>query len=91
MTADYRHEIDKLRIMLLVDANLFFFLKGPEFMLMEKILKAPSFELLLAVGAVGINYAKQHINTILNIIKKEEDRRQATGYAIYSNYKYLLT
>jgi len=30
------------------------------------------------------------ISSILDIIKKEEERRQATGNAIYSNYKYLL-
>ena len=76
--------------MLLVDANLFFFLKGNAFQLFEKILKAPSIETLLIIGALGIKYAKQHISSILDIVKKAEERRESTGYAIYSNYKYLI-
>ena len=91
ISSDYQHEVDKLKLMLLVDANLFFFLKGEEFNLMEKILKAPSIETLLIVGGLGIQYAKQHLTAILDIIKKAEERRQATGYAIYSNYKYLIS
>lgn len=91
VASDYQHEVDKLRIMLLVDANLFFYLKGEEFQLMEKILKAPSLETLLLIGGLGITYIKQHITAVMDIIKKAEERRQATGYAIYSNYKYLLT
>lgn len=90
IAADYQHEVDKLRIMLLFDANLFFFLHGSDYQLLEKILKAPSFETLLIVGSLGIKYASQHIDTLLDLIKKAEDRRQATGYAIYSNYKYLM-
>ena len=74
-----------------MDANLFFFLKGPEFEVMEKILKAPSFELLLTIGSLGIYYAKQQISSVIDIIKKSDDRRNSTGYAIYSNYKYLLS
>jgi hypothetical protein len=89
-SADYHHEVSKLKIMLLIDANLFFFLKGPEFEVMEKILKAPSFELLLTIGSLGIYYAKQQISSVIDIIKKAEDRRNSTGYAIYSNYRYLL-
>lgn len=91
VSADYQHEVDKLKLMLLFDANLFFFLKGPEFQLLEKILKAPSIEALLIVGGLGIHYAKQHLSAILDIIKLAEERRQATGYAIYSNYKYLIS
>lgn len=91
VAADYQHEVDKLRIMLLVDANLFFFLEGEEFQLMEKILKAPSIETLLIIGGLGFKYFKDHIAAAMDIIKKAEERRQATGYAIYSNYKYLLT
>lgn len=90
VAADYQHEVDKLRLMLLFDANLFFFLKGEAYYLLEKILKAPSFETLLMIGSLGVLYARQNIEIILDIIKKAEERRQATGYAIYSNYKYLL-
>jgi len=91
VASDYQHEVDKLQLMLLFDANLFFFVQGETFQLLEKILKAPSFETLLIIGSLGIAYARQHLSTILDIIKKAEDKRQATGYAIYSNYKYLLT
>jgi len=89
-TSDYKHEIDKLKLMLLFDANLFFFMTGQEFLLLEKILKAPSIETLLIVGSLGLKYAKQHLNSILDIVKKAEERREASGYAIYTNYKYLL-
>lgn len=91
VASDYQHEVDKLRLMLLFDANLFFYLKGEEFQLMEKILKAPSIETLLVIGGLGIQNIKQHITAVMDIVKKAEERRQATGYAIYSNYKYLLT
>lgn len=91
VASDYKHEVDKLNLMLLFDANLFFFLRGEAFHLLEKILKAPSFETLLMVGSLGVVYAKQHFGTILDIIKQAEEKREATGYAIYSNYKYLLT
>lgn len=91
VASDYQFEVDKLRIMLLFDANLFFFLNSDTFQLLEKILKAPSFDTLLLVGSLGIQYSRQHLSTILNIIKKAEDKRQATGYAIYSNYRYLMT
>ncbi|HET6558369.1 MAG TPA: hypothetical protein VFG54_13710 [Prolixibacteraceae bacterium] len=90
VASDYQHEVDKLRIMLLFDANLFFFMKGQNYMLFEKILKAPSIETLLIVGALGIQLAKQHLTAVLDIVKKAEERREATGYAIYSNYRYLL-
>ena len=90
VASDYHHEADKLKIMLLVDANLFFFMKDSEFQLLEKILKAPSLETLLIVGTMGIVYVKQHLTAVLDIVKKAEERRQATGYAIYTNYKYLL-
>lgn len=90
VASDYHHEVDKLKIMLLFDANLFFFMKGQEFQLLEKILKAPSLETLLIVGGMGILYAKQHLASVLDIVKKAEERREATGYAIYTNYKYLL-
>lgn len=87
---DYQHEVDKLKLMLLFDANLFFFMKGQEFQLLEKLLKAPSLETLLIVGGLGITYAKQHLTSILDIVKKAEERRQTSGYAIYTNYKYLI-
>lgn len=91
IASDYQYEIHKLNLILLFDANLFFFLKGPEFQLLEKILKAPSYETLLIVGSLGFRYAREHLRAILDIIKKAEDKRQATGYAIYSNYRYLMT
>ncbi|MCL2926041.1 MAG: hypothetical protein MGF17_15900 [Trichodesmium sp. MAG_R04] len=87
---DYQHEVDKLKLMLMFDANLFFFMKGQEFQLLEKLLKAPTLESLLIVGGLGIAYAKQHLTAILDIVKKAEERRQASGYAIYTNYKYLI-
>lgn len=91
VAGDYRHEVDKLNIMLLFDANLFFFLKEEGYQLFEKILKAPSIETLLLVGSIGgIKYAREHIASIMDIIKKSEEKRQATGYAIYTNYKYLI-
>lgn len=90
VASDYHHEVDKLKIMLLFDSNLFFYMSGQEFQLLEKILKAPSLETLLIVGGLGIQYAKQHLNSVLDIIKKAEERREATGYAIYTNYKYLM-
>ena len=90
VSSEYQHEIDKLKIMLLVDANLFFFLQSQSFHLFEKILKAPSIETLLIVGSLGIKYAKQHISSILDIVKKAEEKRESTGYAIYTNYKYLM-
>ncbi len=90
VSSDYYHEADKLKLMLLLDANLFFFMKDQEFQLFEKILKAPSLETLLIVGGLGIHYAKQHLTSVLDILKKAEERRRATGYAIYNNYKYLM-
>jgi len=90
VASDYQHEIDKLKLMLLFDANLFFFMQGQEFQLLEKILKAPSIETLIVIGGLGIQYAKQHLTTILDIVKKAEERREATGYAIYTNYKFLI-
>jgi hypothetical protein len=89
-TEDYRHEIDKLKLMIIFDANVFAYITYPEYQLLEKLLKAPSFETLLIVGGLGIQYAKQHIGTLMDIIKKAEERRRATGYGIYSSYKYLL-
>lgn len=44
--------------MLMFDANLFLFIKGQEFQLLERILIAPSLETLLMVGGLGIQYAK---------------------------------
>jgi len=90
VASDYHYEVDKLKLMLLFDANLFFFLRGQEFQLLEKILKAPSLETLLIVGGLGIQYAKQHLIAILDIVKKAEEKREATGYAIYTNYRYLI-
>lgn len=90
VSSDYHHEVDKLKLMLLLDANLFFFMNGQEFQLFEKILKAPSLETLLIVGGLGIAYAKQHLTAVLDIVKKAEERRRATGYAIYNNYQYLM-
>lgn len=90
VASDYHHEVNKLKIMLTLDTSLFFFMQGQEFQLLEKILKAPSFETLLIVGGLGIGLAKQHLGAVLDIIKKAEERRDATGYAIYSNYKYLM-
>lgn len=90
VASDYHHEVDKLKIMLLFDSNLFFFMKGQEFQLLEKILKAPSLETLLIIGGMGVVYAKQHLTAVLDIVKKAEERREATGYAIYTNYKYLM-
>lgn len=90
-TEDYRHEIDKLKLMLIFDANVFAYLNYSEFQLLEKLLKAPSFETLLIVGSLGIQYAKQHLGAIMDIIKNAEERRKATGYGIYSSYKYLLS
>ena len=40
---DYQHQVDKLKLMLLFDANLFFLLKGETFTLLEKIPKSPVF------------------------------------------------
>lgn len=87
---DYRHEMDKLKLMLLLDVNLFFFMNNQEFQLMEKVLKAPSIETLLIIGGLGITYAKQHLSSVLDIMKKAEERRKTSGYAIYTNYKYLI-
>lgn len=89
-TEDYRHEIDKLRLMLLLDANILAYINHSDFQLLEKLLIAPSFETLLIVGGMGIQYAKQHLGTIMDILKKADERRITTGYGIYSNYKYLL-
>ena len=61
---DYRHEMDKLKLMLLLDANLFFFMNDQESQLMEKVLKAPSIETLLIIGGLGITYAKQHLSSV---------------------------
>ena len=66
------------------------FIKGEEYQLLEKILKAPSIETLLIIGGLGISYAKKHLSSILDIVKKAEEKRQACGYAIYTNYKYLM-
>lgn len=76
--------------MLMFDANLFLFIKGQEFQLLERILIAPSLETLLMVGGLGIQYAKQHLTAVLDIVKKAQERREATGYAVYTNYKYLI-
>lgn len=88
---DYQHQVDKLKLMLLFDANLFLLVKGQTFTLLEKILKAPSLETLLILGGVaGLQYLRSQTGLILDLIKKAEDKRETTGYAIYTNYKYLI-
>ncbi|MGM0463818.1 MAG: hypothetical protein ACQEQW_04090 [Bacteroidota bacterium] len=61
--------------MLLFDANLFFFMTGQEFLLLGKFIKAPSIETLLIAGSPGFKYAKQHLNSILDIKKKQRKTR----------------
>ncbi len=61
---------------------------------MEKILKAPSLETLLMLGGIagvaGLQYLRSQTGLILDLIKKAEDKKETTGYAIYTNYKYLI-
>lgn len=91
---DYQHQVDKLKLMLLFDANLFLLVKGETFTLLEKILKAPSLETLLILGGIGgiagLQYLRSQTGLILDLIKKAEDKKETTGYAIYTNYKYLI-
>ena len=90
VSSDYHHELHKLKLMLLLDANLFFYLDGSAYQLFEKVLKAPSLETLLVIGGLSVAYAKQHLTAVLDILKKADERREATGYAIYNNYQYLM-
>jgi hypothetical protein len=57
-------------------------LKGEAFILLEKILKAPSIDALLILGAFSIQYVRQQLDTILDLIKASEDRKETVGYAI---------
>lgn len=64
-------------------------MSGQEFLLLGYYIRSPSIETLLIAGSAGFKYAKQHLNSILDIVKKAEERREASGYAIYTNYKYV--
>lgn len=94
VTRDYQHQVDKLKLMLLFDANLFLLVKGETYVLLEKIIKAPSLETLLILGGIGgvagLQYIRSQTGLILDLIKKAEDRKETTGYGIYTNYRYLI-
>lgn len=87
---DYRNEVDKLKLSIVFDANLLAFLNTEGYELIERILKAPSFELLLILGGLTAKNAKGNIPGIIDLLDRSKELNRTSGYAIFNNYKYLV-
>jgi hypothetical protein len=87
---DYRNELDKIKLSVVLDANLFVLLGTEGYDLIERILKAPSFELLLIVGGLTIKSMKDNIVAVIDLLDKSRQSKHTNGYSIYNHYKYLV-
>jgi len=87
---DYRNEVGKLKLSIVFDANLFASLNSEGHELIERILKAPSLELLLILGGLTLKNAKENIAGIIDLLDCSKELKRTSGYAIINNYKYLV-
>ena len=88
ISKDYRHEVRKLGVNLFLEFGSLAFASNQ---LMERILQAPNIETLLVVGSISLaGLLKSNASSVMDIVKKAKDQKKATGYAIYSHYKYMM-
>jgi hypothetical protein len=90
VSEDYRNELDKIKLSVVIDANLFVMLGTEGFELIERILKAPSFELLLIIGGLTVKSMKDNIVGVIDLLDKARQNKMTNGYSIYNHYKYLV-
>lgn len=86
---DYRNELDKIKLSVVLDANLFLLLGTEGHDLIERVLKAPSFELLLIIGGLTIKNMKDNKVGVIDLLDKSRATRQTNGYSIYNHFRYL--
>jgi len=87
---DYRNEMERLKLSVVWNVNSLtvFSQQGQE--LIEKLVKAPSIEVLLFVGLLILNNFKDNGLAYIDLMDRAREMKDNPMYSVYNNYKYLM-